>query len=279
MKPDTRKEVGILISDMIASVLRSPLDFRGADDLAHHCGYSRYHLSRLFGELCGESLTGFLRRIKLERAAFRLKSGCTVMEAAISAGFESPESFTRSFSKHFGSSPGQFARMEKNWKIASPEGIHWNEHWDDEPYRPGLERKYETRLERSPQLRLAVVRHVGNYAKLWEGWETVPFEEGKTWFTIYYDTIWSCAHSDLMRSDLGFALPEGDPPAGFQLVEIPPGLTIKTVRFVDRAERNEAWSYVTGCWPETSWGYDEYAAWPLPFEEVRTRVCVRTKSD
>lgn len=274
MRLATKREVGLVLADLLAQILRSPLDFQGADDLARHCGYSRFHLTRLFQEVCGESLTSIHRRIRLERAAFRLLNGSSVLEASIYAGFDSPEAFTRAFKRSYGIAPSLFPSSGVDWKLPAPEWLHWNEHWDDPTDFGRLSRKYESRMERSPGVRLAVMRHVGNYGKLWLGWEKVPRIPDKTWVTIYYDSIWTCPHSDLMRSDLGFVLPSGDPPPGFTLMEIPAGLTVKTVRYVERNERNEAWSYMTGAWPDRTWSYDVYEDWPLPFEQVRTMVCL-----
>lgn len=43
------------------------------DDVASHCAYSKYHLMRLFKENTDEALYHFIKRIKLERSAWRLK--------------------------------------------------------------------------------------------------------------------------------------------------------------------------------------------------------------
>lgn len=274
MRPSTKRDVGMVLSDLVRQILLSPLDFQGADDIAAKCGYSRFHLTRLFQAFCGEGLTAFHRRIRLERSAFELSKGASVHEASLGAGFDSPESFTRAFRRSYGVPPRDFLSSGSNWRLPSAEGLHWNEHWGDPSGFELLSRRYETRLERAKPLRLAVVRHVGNYAKLSLGWETVPYHLGKRWFTIYHDSIWTCPHSDMMRADLGFELQEGQPPPGFTVVEIPSGLTVKTVRFVERDNRHEAWSYLTGVWRNGIWSYDEYLEWPLPFDQVKTKVCI-----
>ena len=43
------------------------------DDVARHCAYSKYHLTRMFKEDTDEALYQFIKRIKLERSAWRLK--------------------------------------------------------------------------------------------------------------------------------------------------------------------------------------------------------------
>ncbi len=42
------------------------------DGVASHCNFSRHYFSRLFKRETGESVGGFIRRMKMERSAFRL---------------------------------------------------------------------------------------------------------------------------------------------------------------------------------------------------------------
>ena len=43
------------------------------DDVARHCAYSKYHLTRMFKEDTDEALYQFIKRVRLERSAWRLK--------------------------------------------------------------------------------------------------------------------------------------------------------------------------------------------------------------
>lgn len=43
------------------------------DDVARHCCYSRYHLMRMFKEHTDEAIYQFMKRLRLERSAWRLK--------------------------------------------------------------------------------------------------------------------------------------------------------------------------------------------------------------
>ena len=38
------------------------------DDVARHCGYSRFHLTRMFKEDTDEALYQFIKRVRLERS-------------------------------------------------------------------------------------------------------------------------------------------------------------------------------------------------------------------
>ena len=43
------------------------------DDIAQVCGYSKYYLERLFKAETGESIYSYIKRMKVEQSAFRLK--------------------------------------------------------------------------------------------------------------------------------------------------------------------------------------------------------------
>ena len=43
------------------------------DDVASHCGYSKYHLMRMFREDMDEALYQFIKRVRIERSAWKLK--------------------------------------------------------------------------------------------------------------------------------------------------------------------------------------------------------------
>jgi len=63
-------------------------------------------LHRIFRGVVGETVAEHIRRLRLERAAQRLKSGeRPVTEIAFEAGYEAHEAFTRAFRARFGASP------------------------------------------------------------------------------------------------------------------------------------------------------------------------------
>ena len=43
------------------------------EDVAKYCSYSKYHLMRMFKEDMDEALYQFIKRVRLERSAWRLK--------------------------------------------------------------------------------------------------------------------------------------------------------------------------------------------------------------
>jgi len=84
------------------------------DALARIGGVSPRQVDRLFVRLFGESSRACLRRLRVERAARQLRAtSAPILAIALDAGFDSHESFTRSFSRHFGRNPSVFRELPR----------------------------------------------------------------------------------------------------------------------------------------------------------------------
>lgn len=74
--------------------------------LAGIAGFSLHHFHRIFRGVTGEAMESYVRRLRLERAARRLRTGSTeILSVALEAGYSSHEAFTRAFQGHFGCVP------------------------------------------------------------------------------------------------------------------------------------------------------------------------------
>lgn len=81
------------------------------DDVAKHCAYSKYHLMRMFKEDTEEALYQFIKRIRFERSALRLKIDkvSSITEIGEDFGY-SASNFATAFKKHLKLSPADFRR-------------------------------------------------------------------------------------------------------------------------------------------------------------------------
>lgn len=69
---------------------------------------SSFYFQRMFGMLCGCTLGEYIRARRLTLAGLELAEfECKVIDAALKYGYDSPESFTRAFTKFHGISPSQ----------------------------------------------------------------------------------------------------------------------------------------------------------------------------
>jgi AraC family transcriptional regulator len=79
------------------------------EDLAHEAALSLHHFHRVFRGVVGESVSDHLRRLRLERAARRLRTTDRgILEIAMEAGYGSHEAFTRAFAAHFAVTPSTY---------------------------------------------------------------------------------------------------------------------------------------------------------------------------
>lgn len=144
------------------------------ETLAEQACFSVAHFHRIFKGMVGENLKEHVRRLRLERAAYRLcYSDTTVMNIALDAGFESPETFSRAFKKRFDVSPSDFRNSSRAMLAPDNDGkIHYcpdpnikNFELDETPHSC----KVEIRIRKEVQV--VFIRHVGPYPKVVKAWE------------------------------------------------------------------------------------------------------------
>ena len=144
-------------------------------ELAAMAHFSPYHFHRIFRGMVGESIGEHIRRLRLERAATRLKNTQdSVTRLAFDAGYESHEAFTRAFRAMFGQSPSRFRASQSDlpW-IEVPSGVHYRPRgdvMDFDPLRKG-ESLMKVGIKKVEPTRVAFMRHIGPYEECKSTWE------------------------------------------------------------------------------------------------------------
>ena len=100
-RPAFQAEVPVYVADHLHEGVRLA-------DLARRLGYSPSHCSMLVRRTTGERFSALRRRMQLERAIGLLRSGTSVKEAALAAGFSEPAYFSRVFARRFGVPPSRW---------------------------------------------------------------------------------------------------------------------------------------------------------------------------
>ena len=96
--------------DYIESRLDAEID---PAELAACSGWSTYHFHKIFGLMAGISAAEYIRRRRLDRAAFDLRhKGLKVIDIGLKYGYGSPTAFNRAFQKMHGLSPRAARRPE-----------------------------------------------------------------------------------------------------------------------------------------------------------------------
>ncbi|HEY9756676.1 MAG TPA: AraC family transcriptional regulator [Oculatellaceae cyanobacterium] len=85
-----------LILDYIDKHLDEDLSVEQLSQVAH---LSKFHFHRQFSDYCGISVSRYMQLMRLKRASFRLVFNPLepIIQIAMDAGFENPESFSRAF--------------------------------------------------------------------------------------------------------------------------------------------------------------------------------------
>ncbi len=131
------------------------------NDIAREAFLSEFHFHRIFKALTGETVKGFLLRLKIERAAIRLKhSKDDIGKIALENGFGNHETFTRAFKKHFQLSPQAYRNAVQEITIKKQA--------DYNKSRIGLETLHigSPTVKFLPDIHLAYIRHLGSYDKV-----------------------------------------------------------------------------------------------------------------
>jgi AraC family transcriptional regulator len=97
------------VIDHIRDHLTEPLSLASLARVAH---FSPFHFHRIFRSLVGEPVHTFVRRLRLERAVFRMEHGpkATLTQIALASGFASSSDFSRAFTQAYGFSPRGYSR-------------------------------------------------------------------------------------------------------------------------------------------------------------------------
>ena len=134
------------------------------DDVARHCSYSKYHLMRLFKEDTEETVYQFVKRIRLERSALRLKmdKDRSITEIGEDFGYSS-SNFSTAFKKHLKRSPADFRKSSE--ELAENSAFSHGSSMDEAEAGEGL-----ITIEELEDILVVYERRKGNYHNLDYEW-------------------------------------------------------------------------------------------------------------
>jgi AraC family transcriptional regulator len=122
--------------------------------LAKVGGFSRFHFHRIFLGMTGETVKQHVKRLRMERAARRLRNSKEAVTAiAFEAGYETLESFSRTFRDAFGKTPSGFRREQT---VEEAPDVH-----------PG----FKVKVVRREAVEVAFMRYVGEPQGVGRAWE------------------------------------------------------------------------------------------------------------
>lgn len=143
------------VFDYIDRHLGDPLS---VERLSRVANFSKFHFHRQFSFHVGMNVSAYVRMMRLRHASYRLvfSKSDRIIDIALEAGFESPESFSRAFRQAFGQSPSQFRKIPK-WQP-------WSERFRL-PIRPRSE-KMNVKIVDFAETEVALLEHRGSPDKV-----------------------------------------------------------------------------------------------------------------
>ena len=295
MKPDTRSYYARAIQTAIEHIASHLDDALELEALARIACLSPFHFHRVFRGMVGETPLELTRRLRLERAAWKLKDRQrAITEIAFDAGYETHEAFTRAFRSAYSTPPSGFRlRKYPRTEIAAACGIHFTTDSVIPAFIPrdsgGLTMNVE--IKNMPELRVATVRHVGPYNQIPKAFERLGaiagpaglIAQSSAMIAIYHDDPESTPQEQL-RSDAALAVPEDITlPEGLVEQHIAGGRYAKTIHVGPYEQLGDTWARFLGEWVPASGNrigdgvsYEIYQNTPaqVPMQELRTELYV-----
>jgi AraC family transcriptional regulator len=259
------------------------------EELARVACFSPFHFHRVFAALVGETLYQFILRLRLERAATQLtqQRSKSVTAVALDCGFGGSAAFARAFRAAYGQSASEWrAGGSKNCKPirkprkACPDGPEYlastaaAERDGASPWRQGMQQTIKEpksiRVEETPAMTVAYVRHVGPYAgdaglfgrlfgqiAKWAGARGLMSAETRM-LSIYHDNPDITAEEKL-RLSVCVTVPPGTKGEGeVGVMEIPRGKCAVARFELNVTEFAGAWNWIYGKWmPESGFQPDD----------------------
>lgn len=182
------------------------------EQLSQVANFSKFHFHRQFAEFVGTSVGRYVLLLRLRRASYQLALNRRrkVIDIALDAGFENPESFSRAFRNTFGKSPSAFRRV--------PDWVSWHERYR---FRiPERKRNMQVEIVNFTTTLLAVREHRGPPERVnesvgefiaWRQQSGLSPKQSSRSFGIAYDNP-DTTEPDRFRFDI----------AGEVLAEVPP---------------------------------------------------------
>jgi len=101
------------IQNAICYIEENILDDLNINDIAAKAYVSSFHFQRIFNVLCGFTVGEYIRNRRLTLAAQELSStDQKIIDIALKYGYDSPDSFTRAFTKFHGISPSAAKKQD-----------------------------------------------------------------------------------------------------------------------------------------------------------------------
>ena len=286
------------VIDYIELNISKDLSLKEIANVAH---FSPFHFHRIFTAIVGEPLNGFIKRLRLEKAAAMLLQNPTksITEITFECGFSSSSAFARAFQEYFQMSASKWRTSgsigySKNGKMDSKEGkpasnirqdfdvyLYYTDSMKKQMWRvemkPNKEMVANIEVKDVPEMHVAYIRHIGPYAgdeqlfgslfnRLcnWAGPHgLLRFPETK-FISIYHDNP-DITDETKLRTDVCITVPADTQVDGEIGKAVIPAGKYAVAHFEIKPDQyGDAWNAVYGGWlPESGYQSDDRPCFEL----------------
>ncbi|HEX7941852.1 MAG TPA: AraC family transcriptional regulator [Gemmatimonadaceae bacterium] len=294
MKPATHSYYTDAVRRVIEHVASHLGEALALERLAEQACLSPFHFHRVFRGMVGETPLELVRRLRLERAAWRLlHSDAPVTAVAFEAGYETHEAFTRAFRASYADSPSGFRkRTAMRIELAAPNGVHFSADGRACQFIPRDSggRNMQVEIREYPALRVGAVRHVGPYLQINHAFARLGelaaparlFERPEAQMVaLFYDDP-DTTPAEQLRSDAAVVVaPDAALPTGLTEQCIAAGDYASTTHVGPYETLGDTWARFMGEWLPASGhrigdgvAYEVYHNTPMgtPKEQLRTEL-------
>jgi len=294
MKPATHSYYTDAVRRVIEHVVSHLGEALALERLAEQACLSPFHFHRVFRGMVGETPLELVRRLRLERAAWRLlHSDAPVTAIAFEAGYETHEAFTRAFRASYADSPSGFRkRTGMRIELAAPNGVHFSANGRSSQFIPRDSggRNMQVEIREYPALRVGAVRHVGPYMQINHAFARLGelaaparlFERpGAQMVALFYDDP-DTTPAEQLRADAAVVVaPDVALPKGLTEQCIASGEYASTTHVGPYETLGDTWARFMGEWLPSSGrrigdgvAYEVYHNTPMdtPKEQLRTEL-------
>jgi AraC family transcriptional regulator len=170
MRTDTKNAYLESINKAIAYIEDNSTTDIQLKDVATQANLSQFHFHRVFKSLTGDTVKDFLTRLRLEKAALKLKhTQSEIGEIAVECGYHNHETFTRAFKDYYGLSPLDY----RNSIIALT--ISKQNEYEKAKIDINSLNVNGPVIKTIPDLHLAYIRHTGSYDKVGGAFQKLMF--------------------------------------------------------------------------------------------------------
>lgn len=146
------------------------------EELASVASFSKFHFTRIFQSIVGESPFQFIMRVRLEKAAMYIitQKQESITEIAYKFGFSDIAIFSRNFKQLFGVAPSQYRRQKHNLSNFSQmeSNCHQSpgnvipyicQEFNTLKWKSDMELLKHAEVRELPDMTVAYIRHIGPY--------------------------------------------------------------------------------------------------------------------